>query len=53
MKQLERQKNHERENQFGEMAAKEQKDKMLRDQAARQREKIKGLKQVDIENQNE
>ena len=35
------------------MAAKEQKDKMLRDQAARQREKIKGLKHVDIENQNE
>jgi hypothetical protein len=31
LKQLEKQKTMERENMYGEMAAKEQKDKMLRD----------------------
>ena len=53
LKQLEKQKNVEREMMAEDMMNKEAKSKAFRDQAARQREKIKGLKGHDIAAQNE
>ena len=49
LKQLERQKNVERQEQLDVMAEKENKTKAFKDAAARQREKIKGLKYTEIE----
>lgn len=53
LKQLERQKNMERLGQMEDAANKENKTKAFREQAARQREKIKGLKATDVQQQNE
>ena len=53
LKQLEKQKNVERQEMIDDMINKEQKTKAFKDQAARQREKIKGLKGNDIDAQNE
>ena len=52
LKQLERQKNIERQEQLDIMAEKENKTKAFKDAAARQREKIKGLKHTDEEEQD-
>lgn len=47
LKQLERQKNVEREENFNALVERERKTKAFKDQAAKQREKIKGLKQAE------
>lgn len=49
LKQLERQKNVEKEDDYMMQADKENKTKAFKEQAARQREKIKGLKGTDIQ----
>ena len=53
LRQLERQKNAEREDQMETMMNKEEKTKQFKEQAARQREKIKGLKTQDVAHQNQ
>ena len=52
LKQLERQKNVERDENMMMMAEKENKTAKFKEAAARQRTKIKGLKQVDVQEQN-
>ena len=52
LKQLERQKNVERNEHAEIMAAKENKTAAFKQAAARQREKIKGLKTADVQDQN-
>ena len=52
LKQLERQKNVKRAETMEVMAEKENKTKAFKEAAARQREKIKGLKQTDVQEQN-
>ena len=47
LKQLERQKNYERAEAMENQANKENKTKAFKEQAARQRSKIKGLKTAD------
>ena len=53
LKQLEKQKNVERQEMIDDMINKENKTRAFKDQAARQREKIKGLKANDVDAQNE
>ena len=53
LRQLEKQKVAEQAYQMEEQANKENKTKAFKQQAARQREKIKGLKQHDVQQQNE
>ena len=52
LKQLERQKNVERAENLEMLAEKENKTAKFKEAAARQRTKIKGLKQVDVMEQN-
>lgn len=53
LKQLERQKNAEREENQELEAMRQNKTLAFRENAARQREKVKSLKQADIRQQNE
>ena len=53
LRQLEKQKNMERQDMFEQQASAQNKTKAFKDQAARQREKIRGLKTHDVAEQNE
>lgn len=53
LKQLEKQKNVEREDEFNTVVERERKTKAFKDQAAKQRDKIRGLKAAEIQRQNE
>jgi len=53
LKQLEKQKNLEREDMLLQQNEKDNKTKAFKEAAARQREKIKGLKTNDVQQQND
>lgn len=53
LRQLEKQKNEERNEQMEQVMTQQQKQQQLKDQAARQREKIKNLKQTEVAQEND
>ena len=53
LRSLEKQKNYEKDGQIEDMMNAQAKTKAFKEQAARQREKIKGLKSSDVQGQNE